>query len=227
MIGFDLETTGVDTSTDLPVQVALVHLEPDGPGHRHVFLVDPGREVPAAAQAIHGISTERARDEGCPLAEAAEIVHSTLSRAQASGTPVVVMNASYDLTITTGLLERFGLDRFDWVAVVDPLVVDRHLDRYRKGKRRLEDLCQLYGVDLDGAHDAGRDADATLGLAAALCRSYPELTAMELAHLTASQAQWHREWAVEYDAWRRRSGSPGLHPHEFSWPLRRAPVETG
>jgi len=71
LLGFDLETTGVNPCSDLPVQVALIRWEPCGRGCRNVFIVDPGCEVPSGAQAIHGISTEKARHEGCPLGEAA------------------------------------------------------------------------------------------------------------------------------------------------------------
>lgn len=221
MLGFDLETTGTDPCSDLPVQVALVRFEPGGVSHREVFIVDPGREVPAGAQAIHGISTERARREGRPLGEAAKAVHTSLREAQGELVPVVVMNASFDITIAAGLFELFGLDPFSWTAVVDPIVIDRKVDRYRKGKRRLDALCATYGVALDNAHDAGSDADATLELARAIAARHPEVAGADIGDLTRSQADWHRAWATEYDDWRRKGGKPGLEPAEFCWPLRR------
>ena len=46
LLGFDLETTGVNPRSDLPVQVALIRWEPYGTGYRNVFIVDPGCEVP-------------------------------------------------------------------------------------------------------------------------------------------------------------------------------------
>ena len=61
LLGFDLETTGIDTTRDLPVQVALVWTTADGVLKADTFLVDPGRDIPAEAIAIHGITTERAR----------------------------------------------------------------------------------------------------------------------------------------------------------------------
>jgi DNA polymerase III epsilon subunit-like protein len=40
------------------------------------------------------------------------------------------------------------------------MVIDKHLDRFRKGRRTLAAICEAYGVDLpaDEAHTAGADA---------------------------------------------------------------------
>lgn len=224
LLGFDLETTGTDTGSDLPVQVALVLWGADGSVEREVFLVDPGREIPSEAQAVHGISTERAQAEGRSLAEAAEALSAALHRAESGEVPIVAMNASFDATIATLLLERHGHAAPSWAALVDPLVIDRKVDRYRKGNRRLDALCVHYGIELVNAHDAAGDADATTALARAIARRYPEIAAMAVAELTACQAEWHRDWATGYDAWRRDQGRGGLTPDEFDWPVRRRPV---
>ena len=146
LLGFDLETTGVDPCLDLPVQVALIRWEPRGCGYRNVFIVDPGCDVPPGAEAIHGISTEKARHEGCPLGEAAAIVHAALRRAQEDHVPVVAMNASFDVTIAAMLFRSFGLEPVEWRALVDPLVIDRKVDCFRAGKRRLDALSATYGI---------------------------------------------------------------------------------
>ncbi len=221
LLGFDLETTGTDPCDDLPVQVALVHWAADGSFERDVFIVDPEREIPAGAQAIHGISTATARAQGRSLAEAAAEVSRRLRRAEADGVPIVAMNASFDATIASLLFERFSLPPVAWSALVDPLVIDRKVDQYRKGNRRLDSLCAHYGVELHNAHDAGGDADATTELARAIARRYPEISEIEVAELTVRQCEWHRAWATNYDQWRRRNGRTGLSPEEFDWPIRR------
>lgn len=220
LLGFDLETTGVDPQRDLPVQVALVHWHPRSASHRTVFIVDPGRDIPPAAEAIHGISSHRAREEGCPLEEAAGIVHAALESAQAEKVPIVAMNASFDVTIATALFRNFGYRSIEWDALVDPLVIDREMDRYRSGRRRLEALCRIYGVVHAGAHDAGSDADATIDIVRAMAVKYPEIATYEVGELTRLEAQWHRTWAFEYDAWCRDNERPGLAPGDFSWPER-------
>ena len=220
LLGFDLETTGVNPRSDLPVQVALIRREPYGTGYRNVFIVDPGCEVPPGAEAIHGISTHKARREGCPLGEATAIVHAALRKAQAEHVPVVAMNASFDITIAAMLFRSFGLEPIEWRALVDPLVIDRKVDGFRSGKRRLDALCEIYHVVLGSPHDAGSDADATLSLARTIAWQYPEIAKYEIGELTKLQADWHLTWALEYDSWRRENGEAGLAPEEFCWPLR-------
>lgn len=220
LLGFDLETTGVNPRSDLPVQVPLIRWEPYGSGYRNVFIVDPGCEVPSGAEAVHGISTQKARQEGCPLGEAAAIVHAALGKAQADRVPVVAMNASFDITIAAMLFRSFGLEPIEWRALVDPLVIDRKVDCFRAGKRRLDALCEIYQVALGSPHDAGSDADATLSLARTIAYRYPEIAKYEIGELTKLQAGWHREWALEYDSWCRENGEPGLALEEFCWPMR-------
>ena len=211
---------GSDPCSDLPVQVALVRWEPYGGGSRNVFIVDPGCDVPAGAEAIHGISTERARHEGCPSARPSAIVHAALGKAQDDHVPVVAMNASFDVTIAAMLFRSFALEPIEWRALVDPLVIDRKVDCLRSGKRRLDALCETYDVVLGIPHDAGSDADATLALARTIACRYPKIAEYEIGELTRLQADWHRAWALEYDSWCRENGEPGLAPEDFFWPMR-------
>ena len=222
LIGLDFETTGVDPLSDLPVQVALVWCDGTGELRTVSWLVDPGRDVPEGAVAVHGITTERVRDEGRPLGETARILHRELEKAALEDVPVVAMNASFDVTIASCLFEREGLAPLSWRLVVDPLVLDRHLDRYRKGKRRLDALCGHYGVALESAHDAGHDAAAAVALARELGRRFPDAGELEADELTRLQCGWHREWAAGFDDWCRRNGREGLSREEFDWPVRGA-----
>lgn len=224
LLGFDLETTGVDTASDLPVQVALVWTTADQVVTTDTWIVDPGREIPAGAIAIHGITSERARSEGCPLGDTAARIHAAVRRATAGGVPVVAMNASFDVTIAEGLFAAFGLPPLAWRALLDPLVMDRHVDRYRKGKRRLDALCQHYEVDLEQAHDASSDAKAAVALARRIGHTYHECGDLDPEALTTCQAVWHKQWALGYDAWCRDHGLAALEPEEFRWPRRHRAV---
>jgi DNA polymerase-3 subunit epsilon len=222
LLGFDLETTGIDTSLDLPVQVALVWAEANAVVRIERWLVDPGRVIPDEVIAIHGITTERARSEGCSLGEAAVRIHNAFRRAARAAVPVVAMNANFDVTIAEGLFAAFGLPALAWHTVLDPLVMDRHVDPGREGKRRLDALCEHYRVRLDHPHDAGSDAEAAVSLARRIGRAYTECGGLTAEELTILQAVWHDEWAREHDAWCRDQGLPGLDAHEFSWPCRGA-----
>lgn len=222
LIGLDFETTGVDPLSDLPVQVALVWCDGRGGRRKAVFLVDPQTEIPAGAIAIHGISTERARQEGRSLEETAYLLHRELTKAAREGVPLVAMNASFDVTIAECLFSRVGLPSLAWDLVIDPLVIDRWVDRYRKGKRRLDALCETYGICLEGAHDAGHDAAAAVSLAREIGRRWPEVACLEAEELTICQQSWHYSWAASFHQWCLEEGRPGLDPAEYCWPVRAA-----
>jgi DNA polymerase-3 subunit epsilon len=174
LVGLDLETTSTDIEDARIVTVALVTL--DGGEVVDVWeqLADPGIEIPAGATATHGITTEVARAQGQP---ADAVIAETLRRFAANGprTPVVIMNARYDLTVLDREARRRGLTHllpdFFPGLIVDPLVIDRHLDRFRRGSRRLPDLCEAYGVELEQAHSATADATAAARLARVMCTS--------------------------------------------------------
>lgn len=230
LLGFDLETTGVDPFTDLPVSYALVQMDQGVVTGTVTALVDPGRAIPAGATEIHGISTRRAREEGQPLEDAVEQIAAALLDASTSGVPVVGMNVRFDLTMADACLRRAGrpsLAAAGWRGpVVDLLVIDRHVDQWRRGSRRLSDLCAHYGVELSSAHECVADVEATLRCLAVLVGRYQEISSMGLAVLDAAQGTWYREWAERFDRYRVARGQQPMATHELRWPLatdREAP----
>ena len=228
LAAFDLETTGVDPlDARIVTATVLVVGASFGSWSRH-WLVDPGIEIPEEAAAIHGITTEKARAEGRLATEAVEEIATLLAELSCSGLPVVGYNVAYDLTVLEEELGRHGLTpmrvRCPSVAAIDPLVIDRHVDRYRKGKRTLQVTCEFYGVTLDGAHDSNSDALAAARLAWLLPRLNPEIAGMTLAELQAAQATWHAEWAENFEAYLRAQGNTEARI-EREWPLRTRAVE--
>lgn len=225
LLGLDFETTGVDRHEDVPVSFALVVARNGEIVEHRSALVNPERDIPAEATAIHGITTERAAAEGIPLAEAITLVADAVLEAERRGVPLVGMNLCFDLSILDAQLRRYhgaGLHERAWRGpVLDVLVLDRHLDRYRRGKRRLENLCAHYAVPVEQSHDAGADAASAIGVFWALCRHFPTLVEMDLATLTLEQARWHRTWAASYDDWRRGRGLEPLAAADYDWPLAR------
>jgi DNA polymerase-3 subunit epsilon len=220
LLGFDLETTGADPSVDLPVQAALVQRRGDGSFDRDVFLVDPGRPISPGAVAVHRITDDVVRRSGRALEEASRALHATLLAAEEMKTPVVIMNAGFDATIAERLFHRFGLPSLAWSSVIDPLVLDRHLDRFRRGKRQLGALCERYGVVHAGPHDAGSDAEAVVELARSIAERYPDQLSHDAEELTLHERRWHRSWAEEFGAWQERRGSGPVDPADFAWPVR-------
>lgn len=228
LLCFDLETTGTDRFSDVPVSLALLRFAGGVVVERTVGLIDPGRPIPAEATAVHGITTEQARRDGMALHAAIELVAGGLVNASRRGVPVVGVKLDYDLTMVDVLCRAAdgrGLPERGWSGpVLDALVLDRHVDRYRKGRRTLVDLCQHYGVSIDRAHSADGDAAAAAAVLLSMAGRYEELSEASLNELHLGQVEYHREWVVSYDEWRRGRGLEPLDPRESSWPLAGLPT---
>ena len=218
---FDLETTGIDVDT---CRIVTAHVGVIGARgevlERREWLVDPGVEIPTAASLIHGVTTERARLEGTPAAPAVAEIIAALSDAATRGLPIVAYNAAYDLTILEREALRYGITPLPGAGpVIDPLVIDKAVDRYRRGKRTLSATAAHYGVALPNAHDAGADAVAAGRVAQAIVRAFPELAAFAVGDLHARQVHWSREQAENYQTWRRANGEPEFTT-SGAWPVR-------
>jgi DNA polymerase-3 subunit epsilon len=184
LAAFDLETTAADPEEARIVSAALVKIGPAIEGQyrdveRHTWLVNPGVEIPQEAIDVHGITNEQAR-EGAPAPAALQEIGVALLNAGMI-VPVVIQNARYDLTVLDRELRRHFADALEalraltMLKVIDPLVIDKHLDRYRPKRvasHSLEDCCKVWNVPLEGvAHDAAFDAIAAVRLAWRLGRS--------------------------------------------------------
>ncbi|MEY9966445.1 DNA polymerase-3 subunit epsilon [Streptacidiphilus sp. MAP12-16] len=229
LVGFDLETTGTDPAESRIVTAALVEAKGGVVVRQRDWLADPGVAIPADAAAIHGIGTERAVAEGRPVAEVADEVAAALCEYWRSGVQAVVFNAAFDLSLLSAELRRHGLPSLEHRLgggpigpVLDPLTVDRAVDKYRKGSRTLQSTCAVYGVELADAHQAGSDALAALRVALALGRKYPaEVGGLAPVELHHRQIGWHAAWAEGLQAWLRTSKEPQAVV-DGSWPLRVA-----
>jgi DNA polymerase III subunit epsilon len=218
---FDLETTGVDVRTARIVTACIAVLDATGAlVSRRDWLADPGVEIPEGAAAIHGITTERARAEGRPGAEVVAEIVAELRTHLSAGLPLVVYNAPYDLTLLRFEAERHAVAPLvDPAPVVDPLVIDKAVDRYRKGKRTLQAAAAHYGVALDGAHDAGVDAIAAGHVARAIVEAHAAKLPASLDDLHASQVTWHEQQASSIEDYMRTQRDQHFTA-DRGWPVR-------
>jgi DNA polymerase-3 subunit epsilon len=219
---FDLETTGVDTDVARIVSACIAVLDSDGRvTARWDWLVDPGVEVPEGASAVHGITTERARAEGRTAETAVAEIAQTLRVLFSQGVPLTVYNAPYDLTLLDRECRRHGVEPLHApMPVVDPLVIDKAVDRYRRGKRTLEVTAEFYGVELDGAHDAGADAICAGRLAQAMARAHPDELAVSAADLHGRQEFWFAEQQQSFEEYVRTKPGREGYTADRSWPVR-------
>lgn len=223
LTAFDVETTGTDAETDRIVTAAVVDIRPGQTVVTDEWLADPGVDIPVEASEIHGVTTEHARRHGRPAADVVAEVSACLYEAWERGGPVVAYNATFDLTMLDREMRRHLGVGLEVGPVVDPLVLDRAMDPYRKGKgsRQLTFVCQnVYGVSLSDqdAHGAAADALAAARVAWKIATRYPRVGGVSLAELQGLQAGWKREQAESLGAWLVRQGKVDDAARE--WPLR-------
>lgn len=219
----DFESTAPDPQVARPVSVTCGWV---GAGVQDLTscLINPGVDIPAEAQAIHGISTERARTEGRDPVDVVTLVGAILHAAWAEGEPVVAFNACYDLTLLDRELRRHGLPGLESCVgpVVDPMVISRWATPELKGAglHKLEAVCARYGVPHGGAHDAREDALAAGRLAWKMPRALAGIADMSLSELHRSQAGWHARNQRDLRRFWERKGDPRAAEVDGSWPIR-------
>jgi DNA polymerase-3 subunit epsilon len=186
---FDIESTGLDFATDRVVQIAA----------EWCTFVDPERDIPEEASAIHGITAEEVR--GAPTF--AQVIP-TLARMSKGRTLLGYNAAGFDAPFVRAAMARAGRPVSDRVPV-DPLTWVRDLDRYvaGKGRHRLEVTCMRHGVAMDGrgAHDALADCRATWRLFRHLVETRPMEFADDLEVLLEEQGMLAAAQERNFQAW--------------------------
>ncbi len=218
---FDTETTGIDTSSARIVSATVALLGAGGEVvERYDWLLDPKIEIPEAAVRVHGISTAVARSSGIDAAVGVQQIVTRILEMIERGFPLVAYNAPFDLTLLSAESARYGVP---WPAelspVIDPLVLDKQFDRYRRGKRTLEAVAAHHGVELGVAHDAGDDAIAAGRVLQCLARKYADTIPEDLDELHRAQVGWARAQAESFQEYMRRVRDPAFIA-DGRWPVR-------
>jgi len=171
-IVFDTETTGLD-----PYQghrlieigcIELINRFPTGQTFHHYL--NPERDVPAEAFAIHGLSYDFLK--GKPVF--ADIVADLL--AFVGDAPLIAHNAAFDLGFLNAELERVKQPGIPRDRLIDTLLLARR--KYPGGSNRLDDLCSRFGIDNSHRTKHGALLDAEL-----LAEIYLELIGARQAQL--------------------------------------------
>jgi len=234
LAAFDIETTGTDTENDRIVTAAVSVVGAGLDSVSMAWLVDPGVEIPAEATAVHRITNERVRTEGLPAEQAVAEITEYLAEIVSEGVPIVAFNARFDLTILDREARRYGQETLiemiggpEALLVIDPYVLDKQFNRFRKGRRTLGVLCEGYGIPLDDAHAADADALAAARLAWKLGHTQAELAEYDLPKLHQAQVTWALAQAESLQEYFESQGRPGRI--EGEWPVVSlpAPVSIG
>lgn len=222
---FDLETTGVDIDTDRIVTASRWIIDPTKGSKVHAgWLINPGVDIPDGAAKIHGITTERAQAEGQDPASAVREIAGDLLHWASEGATVVAFNASYDVSLLHRECVRYGhtseakaLESLR--PVVDPHVIDKGIDKYRKGSRKLIDVAAHYGIELseEDAHGSAADSLAAARVAYVIAQRYPHIGKMPADELHDLQREWRALQAEGLQKYlRRKDPSAVVRPE---WPF--------
>lgn len=217
LVGFDLETTGVDPSTARIVTAAFV----ESAENSRTWLADPGVEIPEPARAVHGITTEFAQANGAPVADVVAELCIVLADLKADGAVVIGHNIVYDLSVMAAEVKRHH-PHIDLAAIlptiVDTFVLDKRVEQFRRGKRTLTETAKRWKVPLLDAHDAAADALAALDISRALAESSEKIANLTRDEIMAAQGDWKRAQAADLQSWLRRKGNADAVV-DGSWPM--------
>ncbi len=140
-IVLDTETTGLDPQDGHRlVEIAGLELVNRLPsGREYQSYLNPERDIPEAAQAIHGLTSEFLKDQ--PLFS--QIIDDFLSFIGDSR--LVIHNAEFDLSFLNTELVSCGRPGLALNPVVDTLLVARNM--FPGAPANLDALCKRFGVD--------------------------------------------------------------------------------
>lgn len=226
LLGFDVETTGVDVETEHILTASMVLLQPGQPVRSETAIIRPGFPVPESSTKIHGLTDEYIQANGGDPAEELEAVCLVMAAIiEEQTTPIVGMNLVFDFTILDRNCRRVGVvpltDRIQIEPVIDAMVLDKRVDPYRKGSgsRKLTSIAPLYGVPADGAHTSAGDALMAARVVWRIGRLYPPLGELDPFELHCLQAKWKQDQDGNLAKWLKSKGrdTTGV---DGAWPVR-------
>jgi len=162
---FDTETTGLDPrSGDRLVEIGCVEMvnRVTTGATFHCYL-NPDRDMPAPAEAVHGLSATFLSDKPRFHEKAAEFLEFI------GDSMLVAHNAGFDFGFVNMELEKCGLDPLGRERMIDTVALARV--RHPGAKNSLDALCTRYGIDRSHRTLHGALLDAEL-----LAQVYVELT---------------------------------------------------
>ncbi|WP_026777182.1 3'-5' exonuclease [Polaribacter sp. Hel_I_88] len=167
IVFFDLETTGVNIAKDRIVEISILKVFPNGNKESKTWLVNPEVEIPAESTAVHGITNEKVAGEPT-FKELASKINEMISGCDLAG-----FNSNrFDIPLLAEELMRVGID-FDMNG---RKAIDVQVIFHKKEQRTLGAGYQFYcGKELEGAHGAEADTNATYEILLAQVDKYGDI----------------------------------------------------
>lgn len=163
----DLETTGVNLSTDRIVEIAIVKIQPDGQRLVKRKLLNPEIPISAVSVEMHGITNEMVKDAPT-FRQVANEIRQFLENCDLAG----YNSNRFDIPLLAEEFLRIGLDfEFKGRRLLDVQKIFHLMEQ-----RTLSAAYKFYcGKNLEGAHGAEVDAQATWEVLEAQVQKYPQL----------------------------------------------------
>lgn len=226
-VGFDIESTGIDPKTDRIVTFSIIAQEADGDQTLYEWTVDPGVEIPTGASDVHGVTTEMAQRDGRSprevLPEILAVMHAELDK---DDTILTAYNCPFDLTMLREEYKRHGIlpedstyleDLVSFAGILDPLVIDKAVNKYRRGSRKLIDVAEIHGFSLVNAHNSTADVEATIFLAGKFYKMFKDKAT--IPQLMELQATAKGEQAQSLSEYFKNQGREDWEV-DGSWPIQ-------
>ena len=172
IVWFDLETSGVNTEEDRIVEIACLKINPDGTRETKVTLINPEINIPLEASTVHGITNETVKDSP-KFKQIATSLREWFKDCDLGS----YNGNNFDIPLLSAELVRAGLEPIDWNPnLLDALSLYRHLF-----PNTLSDVYKrLTGKELEGAHGALADVEATFEIAEILTKDLEQQTTEEI-----------------------------------------------
>ncbi|AXT19470.1 3'-5' exonuclease [Flavobacteriaceae bacterium AU392] len=164
---FDLETTGINISKDRIVEISILKVFPNGTEESKTWLVNPEMEIPGEVIAIHGITNEKVANEPT-FKDLAKDIHLMIKDSDLGG-----FNSNrFDIPLLAEEMLRAEVD-FD---MKNRVAVDVQTIFHKMEQRTLSAAYKFYcDKNLDGAHSAEADTNATYEVLKAQVEKYDDL----------------------------------------------------
>jgi len=164
---FDLETTGINITTDRIVEISILKVYPNGNKESKTWLVNPEIPIPAEVSAIHGITDDKVANEPTFKQLATEI-NNMIKDADLAG-----FNSNrFDIPLLAEEMLRADMD-FDMKS---RLAIDVQTIFHKMEQRTLSAAYKFYcDKNLENAHTAAADTLATFEVLEAQVERYDDL----------------------------------------------------
>lgn len=167
IVFFDLETTGIQIATDRIVEISILKVLPNGNKESKTWLVNPEIEIPKEASDIHGITNEKVVTEPTFNELAAQVSK------MIDGCDLAGFNSNrFDIPLLAEEMLRAGIN-FD---MDDRKAIDVQVIFHKQEQRTLGAGYKFYcGKDLENAHSAEADTNATFEILEAQIEKYDDV----------------------------------------------------